>query len=42
MAQTAVEGKELTELQNSELVSMDLHDDIFADIDLNWWIKNGH
>jgi 1,4-alpha-glucan branching enzyme len=35
-------GTELGELQKADLVSMELHDSVFDNIDLNWWMRNGH
>jgi len=34
------DGGELTDLQKIELAEMDAHDDIFKDIDLNWWMPS--
>ncbi|NLX06574.1 MAG: DUF1957 domain-containing protein [Phycisphaerae bacterium] len=31
-------GGQVTELQKAELADMDAHDDIFSEIDLNWWM----
>ena len=32
------EGGELDEVQKAEIAEADVHDDIFQDIDLNWWM----
>ncbi len=42
MAEQVSKGVALDQLQHSELAEMSLHDSIFADIDLNWWMRNGH
>ncbi len=42
MAAAVAAGAKLDELQQAETAEMELHDSIFDDIDLNWWIRNGH
>jgi 1,4-alpha-glucan branching enzyme len=42
MAGCLARGQKLSELQKVERVSMDQHDSVFSDIDLNWWIRHGH
>lgn len=39
MAEHVAAGKPLTELQTTELANIDAHDNIFATIDLNWWMR---
>jgi len=38
MAEDLAAGRRLTPLQEIELQEMDAHDNIFAEIDLNWWM----
>ncbi len=38
IAQDVAAGKVLTVVQKSELADMDAHDNIFVDIDLEWWL----
>lgn len=38
MAEDIAAGRELTDLNRIELQEMDAHDNIFPDIDLNWWM----
>ena len=38
IAEHVAAGNELTEIQKAELAEMDLHDSIFREIDLNWWM----
>lgn len=42
MAEAVAKGNELDDLQNAELAEMALHDSVFPEIDLNWWMRNGH
>jgi 1,4-alpha-glucan branching enzyme len=37
MAEDAAAGRGMSDLQKVEIADMDLHDSVFADIDLNWW-----
>lgn len=39
MAEHVAAGKPLTEVQKAELADIDAHDNIFKDIDLNWWMR---
>lgn len=38
IAEDLAGGAELTDIQRIELADMDAHDNIFREIDLNWWI----
>ena len=40
--QLAEKGSSWTPCRSSELAEMALHDSIFTDIDLNWWLRDGH
>ena len=42
MAEQLAGGVPLDQLQQVELAEMTLHDSIFSEIDLNWWLRNGH
>ncbi len=39
MAEEVAAGKPLSELRRIELAEMDMHDSIFMDIDLDWWMQ---
>lgn len=39
MIEHVAAGSPLTELQKVELADIDAHDNIFQDIDLNWWMR---
>jgi hypothetical protein len=39
MAEHIAKGSPLTELQKIELADIDAHDNIFKNIDLNWWMR---
>lgn len=39
MADHVAAGKPLTELQKVELADIDAHDNVFQQIDLNWWMR---
>jgi 1,4-alpha-glucan branching enzyme len=38
IAEKVAEGKQPTEIEQAEIREADLHDSIFQDIDLNWWL----
>ena len=38
LAEKVAEGKTLSEIEQAEIKEADLHDSIFPDIDLNWWL----
>ena len=42
MAEQLAKGIALDQLQHSELAEMSMHDSIFTQIDLNWWIRDGY
>jgi 1,4-alpha-glucan branching enzyme len=39
MAEHVAKGEKLDDLMKAELAEMALHDSIFPDLDLNWWMK---
>ena len=41
IAESVAAGREIDRLQQVQIDEADAHDDIFAEIDLNWWTERG-